>query len=294
MNFKEIHFMDKELIECELSKYLYCNDPFRKTIYDSMRYSVEAGGKRLRPVLLLEVFKMFKEDYNIALPFACALEMIHTYSLIHDDLPGMDNDDYRRGKLTNHKVFGEGIAILAGDGLLNLAFEIMLKYSIEKNEIHYYKAAYEIIKASGVNGMISGQAIDLESEGKRVDEETLNFIHLNKTSALIEAAVKAGAILGECSQEEYDALCKYARCIGLSFQIVDDILDEIGDENKLGKKTGSDKKNSKATYPSLYGLEESKKIVNELLNESIEHLVIFDHRADFLRELSRYLEIRES
>ncbi len=263
-----------------------------------MVYSLRAGGKRLRPILMLEVYKVLAGNDNIeeVMPFAASIEMIHTYSLIHDDLPAMDNDDFRRGKATNHKVFGEGIAILAGDGLLNFAFEKMIEgiTNYFPNDDRGIRAMYEIARASGINGMIGGQVADLESEGKRVDKDTLKFIHLKKTSAMIEAAVKTGAIIGNASEEQFLALSKYASAVGLAFQVVDDILDVIGDENKLGKKIGSDINNDKSTYPSLYGIEESKIIANKLIGDSINALNIFGQEADFLRVLAKYLEIREN
>lgn len=295
MDFKKLLMEKKNKVEDALNQYFENKTGLQKTIFESMSYSIYAGGKRLRPVLMIEVCELLNGKTEDIIPFACAIEMIHTYSLIHDDLPAMDNDDYRRGKLTNHKVFGEGIAILAGDGLLNLAFETMLKKIIKgdlKSDIGI-RAMYEIAKAAGVEGMIGGQVVDLESEGKEVDKETLDFIHLKKTSALIEASVKAGAIIGEATNEQYEALKKYARNIGLAFQIVDDILDVIGDEKKLGKKVGSDISNEKSTYISLYGIEESKKIANKLIKNSLEALEIFDDKANFLRELARFLEVRE-
>lgn len=295
MNFKNELLKKKNIIEEALKEYFPINNDFHKTVFESMGYSINAGGKRLRPVLMMEVCKILGGDIKDVLPFACSIEMIHTYSLIHDDLPAMDNDDYRRGKLTNHKVYGEGIAILAGDGLLNLAFETMIESTL-KNEFkdnRGIKATYEIIRASGVNGMIGGQIVDLESEGKRVSKEVLEFIHLNKTSALIEASVKAGAIIGGASQAKFKALSEYARCIGLAFQVVDDILDVIGNEEELGKKVGSDIEKEKSTYPSLYGLEKSKEIAKDLIDKSLQSLDIFDEKADFLRELSRYLEVRQ-
>jgi len=293
MNIKERLRNRKELIDRELIKYFEREGLFQQTIIDSMKYSINAGGKRLRPILVLESCEMLGGNILDALPFACAIEMIHTYSLIHDDLPAMDNDDYRRGKLTNHKVYGEGVAVLAGDGLLNYAFEIMADRIIALNDIKYARAMLEISKASGIDGMIGGQVVDLESEGKSISKETLEFIHLKKTSAMIEASVKVGGIIGEASKEQYHALEKYSRCIGLAFQIVDDILDVIGDENKLGKRVGSDANNQKSTYPSLYGIEESKRIAQNLIDDSIKALEIFDGRADFLRELSLYLGVRE-
>jgi geranylgeranyl diphosphate synthase type II len=296
MDFKNKLLTKKKKVDEVLKQYFPPKTSLHKTIFESMSYSINAGGKRLRPILALEVCEMLGGKTEDVMPFACAIEMIHTYSLIHDDLPAMDDDDYRRGKPTNHRVYGEGIAVLAGDALLNLAFEIMLGkiISYDFGDNRGIRAAYEIAKAAGVNGMIGGQVVDLESEGKKVSKETLEFIHLHKTSALIEASVKAGAIIGEASKEEYKALEDYARSIGLAFQVVDDILDVIGNEEKLGKKVGSDMQKDKSTYPSLYGIEKSKEIAKNLITRSLEVLEVFDDRANFLRELSKYLAIREN
>lgn len=295
MDFKSELLQRKNKIDDSLYLCFKEKRRLQKTVIESMEYSMQAGGKRLRPILLLEVCEMLGGNTKEALPFAQAIEMIHTYSLIHDDLPAMDNDDYRRGKLTNHKVYGEGIAILAGDGLLNLAFETMLE-SICGNP-HLYdrgiKAMQVISKASGVNGMIGGQVVDLECEGKKIDTETLDFIHLHKTSAMIEAAIKAGALIGGATENQYRDLENYGRCIGLAFQIVDDILDVIGDEAKLGKKVGSDIDNEKSTYPSLYGIEESKKMASSLIERSLKSLEGFDEKASFLRNLANFLGVRE-
>ncbi len=294
MDFKEKMIDRKKLIDRELIRYLDSKSIYQQKIYESMRYSINAGGKRLRPILVLEACELVGGNIQDAIPFACAIEMIHTYSLIHDDLPAMDNDDFRRGKLTNHKIYGEGLAILAGDGLLNYAFEIMIEKIIEINNPNTIKAMHEISKASGVRGMIGGQVVDLLSEGKEIDKETLEFIHINKTSAMIEASIKAGALIGGATEGQYSVLSNYGKNIGLAFQIVDDILDVTGDEKKLGKKVGSDQDNNKATYPSIHGIEASKKFANELIRDSITDLDIFNDNADFLRKLSQYLEIREN
>ncbi|TCO79198.1 polyprenyl synthetase family protein [Marinisporobacter balticus] len=283
------------LIDAALDKYLPSEKSAQNIIFDAMRYSVFAGGKRLRPILMLAASEFIGGNAKDVLPFACAVEMIHTYSLIHDDLPAMDNDDYRRGKLTNHKIYGEGMGILAGDGLLNYAFELMLKATLEKNENLQKKvlAMHEIAKASGVRGMIGGQVVDLMSENKQIDEETLDFIHNNKTAALIIAPIRVGAILAEANEEELIALTEFAKNIGLSFQIMDDILDIIGDEKKLGKKVGSDIENQKSTYPSIHGLDASIKKVNELFDKSVQALAPFGEKSTFFIQLSDYLVKRE-
>lgn len=286
----------KEYFEKELyTAFDIDNSAYNKTIYDSMKYSITAGGKRLRPVLLLKTYGMFSADTENAVPFAKAMEMIHTYSLIHDDLPAMDDDDFRRGKPTNHKVFDEGISILAGDGLLNLAFETMLEGSLGANlDASRSLQAMEIIaNAAGVNGMIGGQVVDLESEGKKVEKDTLDYIHNHKTSALLEASINAGAILGGANEDELIALDTYGKSIGLAFQIVDDILDIVGDIDKLGKDIGSDVENGKATYVSIYGLEESRKMVDKLIDTAIECLEIFGDKAEFLKALAIYLKDRD-
>lgn len=295
MSFKSELLQRKNEVEDKLYKYFQNKAGFQKTVIESMEYSIKAGGKRLRPILLLEACKLVGGNRDDAMPFACAIEMIHTYSLIHDDLPAMDNDDYRRGKLTNHKVYGDGIAILAGDGLLNMAFETMLEKVTSEPHImeRGTKAMHVISNVSGVQGMIGGQIVDLESEGKRIDKETLDFIHLTKTSAMIEGAIMAGAIIGGANENEYKELKSYGRGIGLAFQIIDDILDVVGDEVKLGKKVGSDIDNEKSTYPSIYGIERSKEMASKLLEDSLRALEIFDEKADFLRELVEFLRIRE-
>lgn len=295
MNFKSDLKERKKIVDNAIEEFFKDKEGLQRTVIESMEYSMKAGGKRLRPVLLLEVCKMVGGNIKDAMPFALAMEMIHTYSLIHDDLPAMDNDDYRRGKPTNHKVYGEGIAILAGDGLLNLAFETMLE-KINNNPDFFNRGIstmHLISRASGINGMIGGQVVDLESEGKKIDLETLDFIHHNKTSALIEASINAGAIIGGATEEQYRNLEIYGKSIGLTFQIIDDILDVIGDEKKLGKRIGSDQDNKKSTYPSIYGIDESKKIASRLIKNGIEALKGFDEKADFLRDLAKYLEDRE-
>lgn len=264
-------------------------------LFDSMKYSLAAGGKRLRPMLLLEACKISGGDIEMAIPFACATEMIHTYSLIHDDLPAMDDDDLRRGKPTNHKVFGEGIAVLAGDGLLSYAFETMLEASVKSGEdsMRCLKAVNEIAKGAGVFGMIAGQTADLESEGKKIDEATLEFIHMNKTAQLIIRPMRAGAILAGASEQALEAITEYAKNIGLGFQIVDDILDVVGDQEKLGKNIGSDVENEKSTYPSMYGLEESKRIAFEKIERAKGAIAFFGSKAAFLSDLADYITDRE-
>ena len=294
MNFKEELKNRVVNIEDLLNEYMPKVEGYQKTIFDSMNYSLKAGGKRLRPILTLEACKLVGGNEKDAYPFAVAIEMIHTYYLIHDDLPALDNDDLRRGRKTNHKVYGEAMAILAGDGLLNYAYEIMLRESLSKGEPEkYLKAINEIAKASGIYGMIGGQVVDIESEGKSIDMEKLDFIHMNKTAAIIIGCMRAGAIIGGASEEELENVTKYAKNIGLSFQIVDDILDIVGDEAKLGKKVGSDIDNEKSTYPSLIGLEKSKETANKLIAEAKMSIDYINKDSEFLNNLADYIVDRE-
>lgn len=283
------------LIEGRLDIYLQKENFVGNTLAEAMRYSVFAGGKRLRPVLLLATHELLDGDCEEALALACAIEMIHTYSLIHDDLPAMDNDDIRRGKPTNHKVFGDGFALLAGDGLLNYAFEIMLNNSLhyQHHIVNHIKAIFEIAKGAGVHGMIAGQCLDLSNEGKDIDLSTLSMIHERKTSALILSALMAGLILNNPTQQESEAVCLFGSHVGLSFQIIDDILDIIGDVKKTGKEIGRDVLKDKATFPKFYGLEKSKKIVNSLIDEAVDSLTVFGQKADFLKEYAIYLGKRD-
>ncbi len=253
-----------------------------------------AGGKRLRPILTTEACKIVKGNIKDVEPFAMAIEMIHTYSLIHDDLPALDNDDLRRGKPTNHKVFGEDMAILAGDGLLNYSYEVMLSSSINKNDSEKYLLAInEIAKSSGINGMIGGQVVDIESEGIKISKDKLDYIHLNKTASIIVGCMKAGAIIGGASDSELSLIESYAKNIGLAFQIVDDILDIEGDESKIGKKVGSDLELDKSTYPSIVGMETSKNIASKLIDDAKEFIKDFDEN-EFLVDLADYILSRES
>lgn len=284
------------IIEEALSQYLPGEDEYPETIHQSMRYSMLAGGKRLRPVLVLAAAEAVGGDVKKVIPAACAIEMIHTYSLIHDDLPAMDDDNYRRGKPTNHVVYGEAIAILAGDALLTLAFEV-LSSLVEEPGIAPQKVLRvikEISLAAGSRGLIGGQVVDIGSENLDISAETLKYIHIHKTGALFKAALKTGAILSSASEEQITALSRYAHFLGLGFQITDDILDIEGDTEKLGKPVGSDIKKKKATYPSIFGLQEAKQMAREAVAESLMSLEGFDERADFLREMARYLLERDN
>lgn len=294
MEFKQALKEKANNIEDILKQYMPKEDGYQKTIIEAMNYSLSAGGKRLRPILTIEACKSVGGNVEDVIPFAVAIEMIHTYSLIHDDLPALDNDDLRRGRPTNHKVYGEAMAILAGDSLLNYAFEIMLSNSINKEDPNkYLKAINEIAKSSGIYGMIGGQVVDVESENKEIEKEKLDFIHMNKTAAIIVGCMRAGAIVGGACEKQLEAITKYAKNIGLAFQIVDDILDIIGDETKLGKHVGSDIENHKSTYPSLLGLEKSKEIAHDLIDEAKNSINNLCDDTKFLNGLAEYIIDRE-
>jgi len=266
---------------------------YPEKIYDAMRYSLLAGGKRLRPILCLATCELTGGTIEMAMPTACALEMIHTMSLIHDDLPAMDNDDYRRGKLTNHKVFGEDVAILAGDGLLAYAFEHV---AIETKNVpadRLLKVVAMLGRAVGAAGLVGGQVVDLECEGKMdVSLETLNFIHNHKTAALLEASVTSGAVLAGASEDDLQRLLRYAQNIGLAFQIVDDILDITSTQEELGKTAGKDLAAQKATYPSIWGLEESRRQAARLVDEAKAELNPFGEKADALIAIADFITAR--
>ncbi len=257
---------------------------------ESMRYSLFAGGKRVRPILCIAATEALGGNAEPVLPLACAFECIHTYSLIHDDLPAMDNDDLRRGKLTCHKVFGEAEAILAGDGLLTYGFELLARpdnTSLPPND--RLKIIHLVARAIGSLGMVGGQALDMASEGKTIPFETLRYLHSCKTGALITAAVQTGAILGKASTKQYKAMTSYGENIGLAFQIKDDLLNIEATTEQLGKATGSDAELEKATYPSFFGVEKTRKKAKQAVENAISVLDIFDHKSDPLRELAKYI-----
>ncbi|MEA5618505.1 farnesyl diphosphate synthase [Cronbergia sp. UHCC 0137] len=267
---------------------------YPEKIYEAMRYSLLAGGKRVRPILCLATSEMIGGTIEMAMPTACAVEMMHTMSLIHDDLPAMDNDDYRRGKLTNHKVYGEDIAILAGDGLLALAFEFVATQTpscIPKERVVQVLA--RLGKALGAAGLVGGQVVDLESEGKPdISLETLNFIHNHKTAALLEASVVCGGIIAGASVEEVQKLTRYSQNIGLAFQIIDDILDITATQEQLGKTAGKDLKAQKVTYPSLWGLEESRSKAQQLVEAACVELESFGQKAIPLQAIAHFINSR--
>lgn len=265
-------------VEDRLRTYIQpSEDKGQAVIFEACRYSAMAGGKRLRPGLVLEFCRVCGGDLEAALPFACALEMIHTYSLIHDDLPCMDNDDFRRGKPTNHKVYGEATAVLAGDGLLNLAFETAsdpanTKWVTAETQV---KAIRILSRASGMDGMIGGQVLDMQAEETQISLEQLKNLQELKTGALISAAAQLGCLIGGATEQQTKAACEYAACIGLAFQIQDDILDIEGDAETFGKPIGSDAENGKSTYPSLLGLERCHALVHELSQQAVDALASF-------------------
>lgn len=286
-------------VERIIGKYLPEEKGYQKTVIQAMNYSVLAGGKRLRPMLMQETYHMFQGAGEVAEPFMAAIEMVHTYSLVHDDLPCMDNDEYRRGRKTTHVVYGEGMAVLAGDGLLNFAFETAMKafsYANEKEEFDRIARALSIFAAkAGIYGMIGGQTADIEAEGmgSGVTKEQLLFIHEHKTAALIQSAMMIGAILAGASKEEIAKIEKCAYNIGIAFQIQDDILDVTGSLKTLGKQTGSDEKNKKITYVTLKGIEQAMKDMENLSVDAIEILSSFKDRNEFLEDLVRRLITRE-
>ena len=257
-----------------------------------MAYSLMAGGKRLRPILLMAAADAVGVDGTRFLPVACALEMIHTYSLIHDDLPAMDNDELRRGKPTNHVVYGEGTAILAGDALLTLAFTVILRQKDVSAEA-LLRVVDEISRAAGAEGMVGGQMLDLEAENRQISIDELRRVHMGKTGALFRAALRSGAILAGAAEDQLEALTAYANHFGLAFQITDDILDVIGTAEEIGKPVGSDEKNHKSTYVSLTSLEDAQDLAHRTVQEAESDLYIFGERAAFLRELVGYLVNRK-
>ncbi len=299
MNFDMERKEKAEKIEAVIGTYLPKEEGYQKKVEEAMNYSVLAGGKRLRPMLLEETYKMFGGEGRVVEPFMASIEMVHTYSLVHDDLPCMDNDEYRRGRKTTHVVYGEGMAVLAGDGLLNFAFETAIKaFRLARDEEEMKKIARALgifAAKAGIYGMIGGQTADIEAENEESEatEEQLLFIHEHKTAALIQSAMMVGAVLAEASEEEVERIEKCAYNIGLAFQIQDDILDGTGSLETLGKETGSDAKNKKMTYVTLWGMEEAKKEVERLSEEALAILSSFGRENAFLEELIRRLITRE-
>jgi len=283
-------------VDAALDRYLPRETELPHSVHKAMRYSVFAGGKRVRPILMLAACQAVGGDTEVVMPAACAMEMIHTYSLIHDDLPAMDDDDFRRGNPTNHKVFGEAIAILAGDALLTEAFRLMSNPAFAGAATPEARIAviHEIATRAGSYGMVGGQVVDMESEGKSdIDLATVQYIHARKTGALIRAAVVSGAILGGADENQLAAITRYGKAAGLAFQIADDILDIEGTTEEIGKDAGSDQARGKATYPAVMGLAAAKQEARVMMDEALRALEIFGSEADPLREIAKYIVTRK-
>jgi geranylgeranyl diphosphate synthase type II len=291
MDIKAYLSRKKDAVDKTLEKLVPDEKKFPPVVHEAMRYSLFAGGKRVRPILALAAAEALGAKTADLLPMAASLELIHTYSLIHDDLPAMDDDDFRRGRPTCHKVYGEAIAILAGDGLLNMAFEVLS----EPRRVKAVPAARlivimrEIATASGVKGMVGGQVVDIQSEGREIDFPTLEYIHTHKTGALIRSSVRVGALYARAGKRQFTALNHYGELVGLAFQIADDILDITGKQEETGKDVGSDLKKGKKTFPSFYGLDESRRRAVEVVDKALLSLRDFDRKADPLRELAKYI-----
>ena len=295
MSFREKQTKKTADIELILKKYLPEQEGYQKVIMEAMEYSVMAGGKRLRPMLMQETFRMFGGEGELVEPFMAAIEMIHTYSLVHDDLPAMDNDDYRRGRKTTHVVYGEAMGILAGDALLNYAFETAAKAFVlyPEKSLVTGKALQVLANKAGIYGMIGGQVVDVENVGNAIAKEVLDFIYELKTSALIESSMMIGAILAEAGEKDIKDVERIAKNVGIAFQIQDDILDVTSTAEVLGKPIMSDEKNEKTTYVTLVGLEKAKEYVERISMDAIDVLHQFAHKDSFLEELLRSLIHRE-
>lgn len=281
-------------IDKELEKYIRKQECPEKELNSAMEYSLMAGGKRLRPILVLATYKLFKEDFKICMPYAIAIEMAHNASLIHDDLPGIDNDDFRHGKPTNHKQFNEATAILAGDGLFNNPYIVISQDLLNTKNNEELSRKIKILNefSLATDRMIAGEYLDTEDEGKEIPFEELEYIHKNKTGAFLKLSARMGAILGDSTEEELEQITKYSEKIGLAFQIKDDILSVEGNEKITGKPVGNDQKQGKCTYVSSYGLEKAKEILSKIIKEAIYELDTFGEKAEFLRGLAKYIEIR--
>ena len=293
MEFKEKLKEYQQKINDELQKYVRDEKCPEEVLNSSMEYSLMAGGKRLRPILVLATYKLFKDDVQKCMPYAVAIEMVHNFSLIHDDLPGIDNDDFRHGKLTNHKKFNEATAILAGDGLLNYAYIVISKdlMNSPKEELENKNKVFSEFSLA-IDRMIAGEYLDTEYEGKEISAEELEYIHKNKTGALLKLCVRMGAILANATKEQIDELSEYADRIGLAFQIKDDILSEEGSEEEMGKPVGNDKQRGKCTYVSKYGLDGAKKELEKITEEAIQIISKYGEKAEFLEQLALYIKNR--
>lgn len=294
MNFKEELEQKVQRINEVIKSYLPREEGFQKTLMEAMNYSMLSGGKRLRPLLMQETYRMFGGTEWVVEPFMAAMEMIHTHSLIHDDLPALDNDEYRRGRKTTHVVYGEAMAILAGDALLNYAYETAaMSFSMDEDRKRTTEAFRILTKKTGVYGMLGGQCVDVQSEGQAVSKEKLDFIYRLKTSALIEASMMVGAVLGGATKEQVSIVEKAARDVGLAFQIQDDILDVVSTMEVLGKPVFSDEENQKTTYVTIEGIEKAGKEVEEISGRALEALDSLGFTNPFLRELIQSLVHRE-
>lgn len=295
MDFKTEMIERVNYIDEVIKRYLPKEDGFEKTLLSAMNYSMLAGGKRIRPILMLETYRLFGgEEENEIVPFLVAMEMIHTYSLVHDDLPAMDNDDYRRGRLTTHKVYGEAMGILAGDALLNYSYEVAAQAFTGTIDIFRVARAFTVLtQKPGVRGMIGGQAVDVENCDQPMEKDKLDFIYQLKTGALIECSMMIGAILAGAEESKVNDIEEIGKKIGLAFQIQDDILDVIGNEQVIGKPINSDEKNHKTTYVTLFGLEEAKEMVKVLSLDALNMLENFPGKNKFMEEMIQYLIFRD-
>ena len=294
MEFKEELKKYQNSIELELKKYIRTQNVPESKLNESMEYSLISGGKRLRPILIIATYQLFKQKYDICLPYCVAIEMVHNFSLIHDDLPAIDNDDFRHGKLTNHKKFNESTAILAGDGLLNNAYIVIsedLKYTGNVEEL---KTKLKIFNefTNAVDRMIAGEYVDTEFEGKSISADYLEYMHKNKTGALLKLCIRIGAILGNASEKELEDLTLYSEKIGLAFQIKDDILSEEGNELITGKPVGNDKEKNKCTYVTKFGLQEAKNILEKITKQAVEIVEQYGKNGEFLKQLAIYIKER--
>lgn len=295
MDFKEELKKYQLMINNETEKYIRKQECPEKVLNQAMKYTLMGGGKRLRAILVVATYQLFKDDIKQCIPYAVAIEMVHNFSLIHDDLPGIDNDDFRHGKPTNHKQFNEATAILAGDGLLNNSYIVIGEDLKNTQDIEELKRKIQIFNefSTSIDRMIAGEYIDTEYEGHQITKDILEYIHKNKTGALLKLCVRMGAMLANCSDENLSRLTNYAEKIGLAFQIKDDILGEEGNEQVLGKPVGKDKKVQKCTYVSQYGLEGAKDILEKITKEAIEEIEKYGEKAEFLKELALYIKNRD-
>lgn len=295
MNFNDELKEKKEMAEFVIERYLPEETGFCRELAQAVNYSMRAGGKRLRPILMMETYRMFGGESQIIAPFMAAMEMIHTSSLIHDDLPAIDNDEYRRGMKTTHAVFGEALGVLSGDALLNYAYETASKaFSMEPDQLRVGKAFTILTSKTGIYGMLGGQSVDVTNEGKEISREMLDYIYENKTSALIESAMMVGAVLAGASEEEVAQIESIGKKVGLAFQIRDDILDVTSTMEELGKPVFSDEKNHKITYVTLQGLEQASRDVERISAEAVEELEKFPQKNEFLIRLVKELVYRKN